>query len=329
MGLPGCSPYRNDMNSRQYPSFWLDKPYYSLNAYCRNVFHEKLYKIAIDAGMTCPNRDGRLGRRGCIFCSAGGSGDFAVKSAGRSVTEQLFQGLALFHGKQTGKRFIAYFQAYTNTYAPVPRLRALYTDALNAAEIAGISIATRPDCLPEDVLALLAELKAAYPDKFIWIELGLQTIHPKTAGYIRRGYPLSCFTEAVDALTKTGIPVIVHVILGLPGETEKQIYETAGFLNRLPIFGVKLQLLHVLEGTDLAADYQNGVFRVLDMESYCDLVIGCLERLSPDIVIHRVTGDGPRDLLIAPKWSLDKRKVLNTIHHEMLLRNTWQGKELL
>jgi hypothetical protein len=312
-----------------YPDFWLDKPYYSLNAYCRRTFQEKLYKIAIDSGMTCPNRDGSLDTRGCIFCSAGGSGDFAVRAAGLSVEEQLRQGTALFGEKQTGKRFIAYFQAYTNTYAPIQTLRTLYRQALDASEIAGISIATRPDCLGQQVLTLLKELRACYPDKFIWIELGLQTIHQETADYIRRGYPLSCFTQAASTLSRIGIPVIVHVILGLPGETKEQMYETIAFLNRLPVSGIKLQLLHVLKGTDLAADYAKGLFEVLSFEDYVNLVIGCIERLLPRTVIHRITGDGPAELLIAPLWSLDKRKVLNTIHREMRLRSTWQGKYVL
>lgn len=311
-----------------YPSFWLDKPYYSFNAYCQKVFHEKLYKIAVNAGMTCPNRDGTLGYDGCIFCSAGGSGDFAVDTASLSITEQIQNGLSLFGSKKTGKRFIIYFQAYTNTYAPISRLRSLYTQALEDAHVAGISIATRPDCLPDDVLALLDELRASYPEKFIWIELGLQTIHEKSAAYIRRAYPLSRFTAAVDALHRISIPVIVHIILGLPGETKEQMYQTISFLNTLPIFGVKLQLLHVLKDTGLAEDYQNGSFSVLSMDSYVNLLIGCLERLSSQIVVHRITGDGPKELLLAPRWSLAKRTVLNTIHHELRLRRTWQGKEL-
>lgn len=317
------------MTKKIYPEFWLDKPYYSLNAYCRHTYHEKLYKIAIDAGMTCPNRDGSLDNRGCIFCSAGGSGDFSVKSNQLTITEQIRQGLALFGTKNTGQKFIAYFQAYTNTYAPVQTLRHLYTQALSAPEIAGISIATRPDCLPDEVLLLLAKLKEEYPDKFIWIELGLQTIHEQTALYIRRGYPLFCFIQTMEKLNRISLPVIVHTILGLPGETDAMIYETIRFLNTFSIFGIKLQLLHILRQTDLEKDYVNGLFSALTQEHYVDLVIGCLERLSPETVIHRITGDGPKDLLIAPRWSLDKRNVLNHIHREMRLRNSWQGKELL
>lgn len=312
----------------EYPVYWLDKPYYSLNAYCQHIFHEKLYKIALDAGMTCPNRDGTLGDRGCIFCSEGGSGDFAVSQGTLSISEQLLQGQALFGNKKTGRRFIAYFQAYTNTYAPVSRLRSLYQQALASPQVAGISIATRPDCLPDAVLSLLAELKQAYPDKFIWIELGLQTIHQTTADYIRRGYPLSCYVQAVEKLSALQLPIIVHIILGLPGETAGMNYETIRFLNTLPLFGIKLQLLHVLAHTDLATDYVNHKFQTLTLGSYVNLLIGCLERLSPKTVVHRITGDGAKELLIAPEWSLNKRNVLNTIHREMHLRNSWQGKEL-
>lgn len=276
--------------------------------------------------MTCPNRDGTLDTRGCIFCSAGGSGDFAVSTTGRSVGEQLQTGLSLFHEKKTGSRFIAYFQSYTNTYAPPERLRALYHEALICEQVAGISIATRPDCLPGEAMTLLSELKREFPDKFIWMELGLQTIHEATASYIRRGYSLPCFDDAVRRLNDAGIPVITHLILGLPGETPEMVYQSIAHLNRLPVSGVKLQLLHVLRGTDLAGDYAAGKFNVLDMDAYIALLIGCIERLSPDIVIHRVTGDGPKSLLIAPEWSLDKRNVLNTLHREMKRLNAWQGK---
>lgn len=307
---------------------WGDKPYYSINEYCKNRYHEKLYKIAIDAGFTCPNRDGTRGKRGCIFCSAGGSGDFAVKAVSKSVTEQIQEGLSLFKGKRVGTRFIAYFQAYTNTYAPVEHLRTLYTQALSHPDIAGISIATRPDCLPEECLDLLAELQAQFPYKFIWVELGLQTMHAATVEFIRRGYSLSVFENAMAELTERNIPVIVHVILGLPGETADMQYETISYLNRLQPFGIKLQLLHILKGTDLAEYYQNSTngFTALGKQEYLDLLIGCIERLSPDIVIHRVTGDGPKDLLIAPTWSLNKRDVLNSLHKQMREQNAFQGR---
>lgn len=303
---------------------WHGKPYYSLDAYCKNEFQQKCYKIALDAGFTCPNRDGTLGNKGCIFCSAGGSGDFAGKGA--TVAQQITQGKALWGAKAVGNHFIAYFQAYTNTYAPIPHLRELYTQALLQPEIVGISIATRPDCLNEEVFDLLDELRKQYPQKFIWVELGLQTIHESTAHYIRRGYALSCFNEAVCELRKHNIPWIAHIILGLPGETPEHVYETVRYLNTKNPFGIKLQLLHVLDGTDLAKDYEEGLFDSLSKEEYLNILIHCLEILSPQIVIHRLTGDGPKDLLIAPLWSRNKKDVLNSLHKEMSLRKTYQGR---
>ncbi len=304
---------------------WYGKPYYSLDAFCKNTFHHKCYKIALNAHMSCPNRDGTLGTGGCIFCSKGGSGDFAISTSGKDIQTQLAEGINLFHDKKTGEHFIAYFQAYTNTYAPIPYLEQVYTEALSCAQVCGISIATRPDCLGTDVLALLSRLKQRYPDKFIWIELGLQTIHEPTALFIRRGYPLMCFEEAFRQLKELDIPVIVHVILGLPHETTDLILQTIDYLNVLHPFGIKLQLLHVLKNTDLADYYLEGNFDTLTKEDYLSLVISCLEHLSPDIVIHRVTGDGPKDLLIAPKWSLNKRDVLNSLHRMMKEQNTFQG----
>lgn len=306
------------------PESWLGRPYYALDAYLKNTYGHKCYKIALDAHMTCPNRDGTLGRGGCIFCSGGGSGEFAVSAP--DIGAQLEAGLALFGDKQIGQHYIAYFQAYTNTYAPLSRLRSLYTEALEHPLICGISIATRPDCLPEPVLELLAELRRAYPDKFIWVELGLQTIHEKTALLIRRGYELPCFEKAMGDLRRLDIPVIVHLILGLPGEALPEMLETIDYLNARRPFGVKLQLLHVLEGTDLAKLYREQRFSVLGREEYLEILISCLEHLSPDIVIHRVTGDGPKKLLLAPAWSGDKRGVLNSLHRKMRLENAFQGK---
>lgn len=303
---------------------WHGKPYYSLDAYCKNTFYHKCYKISLNAGMSCPNRDGTLDNRGCIFCSAGGSGDFAA--FGNTIEEQLSKGRALFGDKEVGEHFIAYFQAYTNTYAPIEYLTHIYTQALECPQVCGISIATRPDCLGPEVIDLLQLLKQHFPDKFIWIELGLQTIHEKTAAYIRRGYTLSCFEQAIDDLHTAEIPFIVHVILGLPGETPEMIYETIQYLNTRKPFGIKLQLLHVLKHTDLAQDYSAGRFQVYEKEEYLNILIHCLELLSPDIVVHRVTGDGPKDLLLAPAWSLNKRDVLNTLHRKMKLSNTYQGR---
>lgn len=308
---------------------WHGKPYYSLDAYCKNNFHHKCYKIALNAHMTCPNRDGTLDTRGCIFCSGGGSGDFAVECRGQNVESQLAEGLSLFRGKRTGNDFIAYFQAFTNTYAPVSYLETVYRAALDCPNVCGISIATRPDCLPEKVLQLLASLQSEYPRKFIWVELGLQTIHEDTAAYIRRGYPLSCFEEAMSRLDSLQIPVIVHVILGLPGETPAHVLLTISYLNQIHPFGVKLQLLHVLEGTDLADCYRAGDFETLTKEEYLTLVIRCLTHLAPDIVIHRVTGDGPKNMLIAPAWSSNKRDVLNSLHKQMRAEGAFQGRDYL
>lgn len=313
---------------------WLGKPYYSLDAYCRHTYGEKLYKIALNAGLTCPNRDGTLDTRGCIFCNAGGSGDFAVDmKAVPTVAAQLAEGRKLFtckniHDEKTGSHYIAYFQAYTNTYGPISYLRRIYEDALTEKTVRGISIATRPDCMSEEVLTVLVDLKEKFPDKFVWIELGLQTIHERTARYIRRGYELECFDSAVRLLQNASIPVIVHVIIGLPGESEGDICQTIDYLNQTGIWGIKLQLLHILKGTNLETLYRNGSISVLSKEAYLDILIHCLERLSPETVVHRLTGDGAKDLLSAPLWSLNKRDVLNSLHHEMKIRQTFQGRLL-
>ena len=301
---------------------WLDKPYYSLHAMLQERFHEKVYKLSLNGGMTCPNRDGTLGTRGCIFCSAGGSGDFAADRL-LSVTRQIEQQKALIAKKRPVHKFIAYFQAYTNTYAPVPYLEKLFREAICHPDIVALSIGTRPDCLGEDVLDLLDRLNRIKP---VWVELGLQTIHEDTARYIRRGYALDCFEKAVKDLRARSLEVIVHTILGLPGEDRERTLQTIRYLNGQPIQGIKLQLLHVLKGTDLALDYERGLFETLTMESYLTLLIACLERLSPDIVVHRLTGDGPKDLLISPVWSSAKRTVLNELHRRMKLENTWQGR---
>lgn len=328
---------------------WQGKPYYSLDAYLKDQFGRKCYKVALNAHMTCPNRDGTLDTRGCIFCSAGGSGEFAIdvgrnsRSDQESLTDmndQLQSGIQLIErklgsmptscneitAKQATPYIIAYFQAYTNTYAPVAYLEQVFSQALSHPLVCGISIATRPDCLPQEVLMLLASLQQRFPDKFIWVELGLQTIHTHTTDFIRRGYDLTCFERSVAALQALNIPVIVHVILGLPGETRTQMLETISYLNGLEIFGVKLQLLHVLEGTDLAGLYAKGDFAVLNKEEYLDILVDCLEHLSPEIVVHRVTGDGPKRILIAPTWSGNKRDVLNSLHRLMRERGARQGR---
>ncbi len=303
---------------------WNGKPYHSLDYMLREQFGEKVYKVTLNGGMTCPNRDGALGTRGCIFCSAGGSGDFAA-DASLSVTEQIDSQIAVLQKKRPIRKYIAYFQAYTNTYAPVEYLKKIFTEAVSHPSVAALSIGTRPDCLGDNVLDLLASLNREKP---VWTELGLQTIHEQTAAYIRRGYPLSCFEKAVSDLRGRGIQVIVHTILGLPGESAGDILETIDYLNKQDIQGIKLQLLHILKGTDLAADYLQGKFRTYERDEYLNLVISCLEHLNPDIVIHRMTGDGPKELLLAPLWASRKREVLNMLHHEMKIRGSYQGKAL-
>ncbi|MDY4693116.1 MAG: TIGR01212 family radical SAM protein [Blautia sp.] len=301
---------------------WGDKPYYSLDYMLKERFGEKVYKVTLNGGMSCPNRDGRIGTGGCIFCSAGGSGDFAADPA-LSITRQIDSQIALLSQKRPIHRYIAYFQAYTNTYAPVEYLRKIFTEAIRHPQIAALSIGTRPDCLEEDVINFLSELNMQKP---VWVELGLQTVHERTARYIRRGYPLSCFNDAVSRLREENIEVIVHTILGLPGESQDDILETMEYLNGQNIQGIKLQLLHVLKGTDLAADYEKGVFRTYERDEYIELLMDCLEHLRPDLVIHRLTGDGPKDLLIAPLWASRKREVLNLLHHRMKQEQRFQGR---
>ena len=421
---------------------WLDKPYYSLDAYMKYTYGQKVYKIAVDAGLTCPNRDGTLGGRGCIFCSAGGSGDFAVPITGggrqtvysavtrrasaggaaedtrtgadisdtdcvyehrsqrslhggasadgcvyehRSkrdlhgstsaevyhkeydrrgscvdverktldVRRQIERGMAKFH-KKVGEKFVIYFQAYTNTYGDPAYLERIWREALEEESVVGISIATRPDCLgipgisisekhvetiagdrsqgtesSEAVIGILARLQKEYATrgKFIWIELGLQTMHEKTAEYIRRGYPLSTYEAAIQALADNHIPYITHIILGLPCETEADMLATVRYVcgQQARPAGIKLQLLHVLRGTDLYEDYAAGEFEVLSEDAYIELVIRCLEIIPDDIVIHRVTGDGPKNILAAPLWSGNKRHVLNTLHQKMKIEKREQG----
>lgn len=293
----------------------------TLNQYLRERFGQKVYKLALDGGFTCPNRDGTLGTKGCIFCSAGGSGDFA-EDKNLSITQQIENGKRRVVAKMPKNKesnidtnkYIAYFQAFTNTYGPIERLRALYTEAINHPDIIAVSIGTRPDCLSDEVLDLLEELNHIKP---IWIELGLQTIHQKTANYIRRGYPLSVYDKAVQDLLSRNIEVITHVILGLPGESKEDILETVKYVGESGVQGIKLQLLHVLNDTDLAKDYEQGLFECMTQEEYINLVSDCLDILPDDIIIHRLTGDGPKRTLIAPEWSKDKKKVLNALNHKL------------
>ena len=311
------------------PRYWGDLPYHSLNYHLKQTFGEKVYRLSLNGGMTCPNRDGTIGTGGCIFCSAGGSGDFAA-SASLPVREQIAQARAQIASKTDCRRFIAYFQAYTNTYAPVERLRSLFSEAISHPDIAALSIATRCDCLPPQVLSLLAELNRIKP---VWVELGLQTMHEKTRGIIRSGFTLFQYEEAVAALRARGIDVITHLILGLPGEDRDMMRASVSYAASLPIQGIKLQLLHILEGTELGEQYKRGELSrdpagsIADSpEAYCRFVAECVSLLPPETVIHRLTGDGPRRLLLSPLWSADKKHVLNTLRRTFADLNLWQGK---
>ena len=302
---------------------WGEKRYYSLDYYIKETFGEKLYKIALDGGMSCPNRDGKIGTGGCIFCSAGGSGDFAGDRK-VSITEQLAAGKELVSKKHTGSSYIAYFQAYTNTYAPVEYLEQVFTEAIEEPDVKVLSIATRPDCLSSDILNLLKRLNQIKP---VWVELGLQTIHKQSSDFIRRGYELDVFEKAVYDLKEIGVSVIVHTILCLPNETEEMMLETIHYLNKLPIDGIKLQLLHILKHTDLAKYYEEKPFFLPNMEDYFKLLGILLCHLRPDIVVHRLTGDGPKNLLIAPLWTGNKRLVLNNMQKYFKDADIWQGKD--
>lgn len=299
-------------------------PYYSLNNYYRQKFGKKTVKISLDAGFTCPNRDGTLDTRGCIFCSKKGSGDFAAK--GNSIIEQIAYGKKQKKWQGQSPCYIAYFQAFTNTYAPVTVLKQLYEQAICCDDIVGISIATRPDCLEEDVICLLSEMSNKTD---VCVELGLQTIKQSSIELIRRGYQNDVFERAVRELSKRNIDVVVHVILGLPHETKKDMIDTIQYINQFDVNGVKLQLLHVLSDSDLAQYYKEGNFETLCLEDYVDIVCDCIEYMRPDIVIHRLTGDGDEKNLIAPLWSKNKRLVLNTIHKTLKQRNAFQGKKYI
>ena len=287
--------------------------YTTLNSYLKERFGCKVYKLAIDGGFTCPNRDGTLGTRGCIFCSKGGSGEFAA-SRELSINEQLEQGKRLVEKKIKNGKYIAYFQAFTNTYAPVTELREKYYQAINHTDIVALSIATRPDCLGDEVLQLLDEINKIKP---VFVELGLQTIHRKTADYIRRCYPLSCYDETVKKLHGIGINVVTHLIIGLPGESTEDMLESVRYVCRVTD-GIKLQLLHILKGTDLEKEFNECKVKVLSLEEYADIIKECVEIIPENVVVHRLTGDGAKKDLIAPLWSADKKNVLNTINKKLM-----------
>lgn len=296
--------------------------YYSLNEYLKSTFGEKVYKISLNGGMTCPNRDGTLSTKGCIFCSKGGSGEFSADKL-LSVTEQIEQAKQRIKAKTDCKRFIAYFQPFTNTYADISYLRKIFYEATDNPEIAVLSIATRPDCIGKDVLQLLAELNRIKP---VWVELGLQTIHKKTSEYIRRCYELEVYDEAVKDLKEIGVTVVTHIILGLPFETKEMMLESVKYAGERSD-GIKLQLLHVLKDTDLLNDYNNGLFKTMSMEEYIDILCECIEILPKNVVVHRLTGDGDKKLLVAPLWSADKKRVLNSINKAFRERNIIQGSK--
>lgn len=299
------------------------EPFYSINQYNRKVYGEKVYKISLNGGMSCPNRDGTLGTKGCIFCSKGGSGDFAASGL-LSIADQIKEAIERISKKYAGNSYIAYFQAFTNTYAPVSYLEKIFTEAIMDSRIAGLSIATRPDCLEPGKIELLAKLNRIKP---VTIELGLQTTNEDTARYINRGYALDVFDDTCYRLKEAGIPVVAHMIVGLPGETKDDYLATARHIGGLKLDGIKIQLLHVLRDTDLANDYNEGKFEALSLEEYVNTVVDIIEILPPEMVVHRITGDGPKDLLIAPLWSTNKKNVLNSIMKEFRNRNTYQGKE--
>ena len=282
--------------------------YKTFSDHCREKFGSKVYKLSIDGGFSCPNRDGTLGTGGCIFCD--GAGAFAAR--GDSVTAQLEAAKARVSAKNKGGRYMAYFQAFTNTYAPVARLRRLYEEALAPDDIVGLSVGTRPDCLGEDVVVLLAELNQRKP---VSVELGLQTIHEASARYIRRGYEAAVYYDAVRRLKAAGIEVVTHIILGLPEETMEMAAETTRAAVAAGTDGVKFHLLHVLRGTDLAQDYAAGKFRCLELEEYAAWLKRCLAEVPPHVTVHRITGDGAKRDLIAPLWSADKKRVLNYLNN--------------
>ena len=293
--------------------------YYSLNEYLKKTFGEKVYKLSLDIGLTCPNRDGKLDTRGCIFCH-NGSSHFA--SAAKSVSQQLDEAKTLISGKTKAKKFIAYFQSYTNTYAPTEYLKPIFSEVISREDIVGISVATRPDCLPDDILKMLGDLNRIKP---VWVELGLQTSNEDTAKYIRRCYGNKVYEDAVKALESLGIEVITHIIIGLPNETKEDVLNTVDFAVRCGTNGIKLQLLHVLKETDLCADYEKGKFSVLSLEEYTDILLECIRHIPRNTVIHRITGDAPKKYLVAPMWSADKKTVINTIRREMIQRKIVQG----
>ena len=298
--------------------------YFSLNEYCRNQFGHKLYKLSLDGGMSCPNRDGKIGTRGCIFCSAEGSGDFAEKRC-EDIFTQIERAKARVEHKNKGGKYIAYFQSYTNTYASTDYLEKIFTEAINHPDVEVLSIATRPDCVDEEVVKLLSGINEIKP---VWVELGFQTADEKSAEYIRRGYKNHAFASAVRRLEKAGIRTVAHVILGLPDEDYSVMENTVRFVCDCGIWGIKLHLLHVLSGTDLAEDYLGGNFVCMEKNEYLETICSLLTVIPENVVIHRLTGDGDKKKLIAPMWSANKKDVLNSLNAMLRDRNIVQGSNI-
>ncbi|ADL53526.1 conserved hypothetical protein [Clostridium cellulovorans 743B] len=300
---------------------WNGKRYHSLNYFLREKFGEKIFKISLDAGFSCPNRDGSINTGGCIYCSERGSGDFAGDRR-FSISKQFDDIKAIMNKKWKNGKYIAYFQAYTNTYAPIDVLRSKYEEALEQEDVVALAIATRPDCLSDQVLDLLEELSKK---TYIWVELGLQTTKEETATIINRGYPLSTFETALKKLNDRNINVVVHTIFGLPGESKEDMLNTIRYVASRQISGIKLHLLHLLKDTPLVKLYKEGTLEFLSKEEYIDIIITAITMLPSNMVIHRLTGDAPRNLLIEPKWSLKKWEILNDIDKTMEDKGLYQG----
>ena len=295
---------------------------YMLNDFLKEKFNEKIYKVSLDGGFTCPNRDGKVSRGGCIFCSENGSGDFTATKL-KSIHAQIEEQIDLVSKKYKGDKYIAYFQNFTNTYAEVSYLRKIYEEALSHEKIVGLAIATRPDCLEDDVLELLAELNKK---TFLWVELGLQTLNDDVAKYFNRAYETEIYKEASEKLNKLNIKFVTHIIIGLPKEENDDYLKTAIFAQNCGTWGIKLHLMYVVKNTPLEKLYLNGDLKVNTKEEYVEKIVNVLENISSEIVVHRLTGDGDRETLVAPLWSIKKIDVLNSIHKELKRRNTYQGK---
>ena len=301
---------------------WNDKRYHTLDYEFKKTFGEKAIKLSIDGGFTCPNRDGTIGKKGCIFCSERGSGEF-TSDKHKSISEQITEQKQIMSKKWISNTYIAYFQNYTNTYNTVENLRIKFDEALSCPNIKGLAIATRPDCINEEIADLLSKINSK---TFLWIELGLQTINDNTAEFLRRGYNLSQFNYAVNILKSKNIKVVAHLIIGLPGESKTQIIDSVKYISDLNIWGIKLHMLHIIRNTDLEVYYNKNNFKILSQEEYVNIICDALECLSPNIVIHRITGDGKKSDLIEPLWSLNKLKVLSDIDMELKKRQSKQGE---